>query len=196
MLTITQTSTSSNHDVFIKPGQVCGLHGMKFLSSNRLGDIFWRGNYVRTLEQVAWDNYYDAIQELGLICCNLERLGIPVNAATAGTHAHWFSSMHKSEPYKACMSRCPEIYVGRDRLLMRFKRAACEFDDGYWHYYLLGSPLWQARWTYVNRRLRGYPIQSLTQSSLEDVLQCLVHFNVPENLLAVMAKLLNPGRAK
>lgn len=193
MLMINESSLLSNDDGYFQPGHRCGLHGVKYLSCNRLGHLFWKGSYVASFEPVTLEKYDEVAQELGLICANLERLGVPVNPNTAGTRAHWFNAMPMNEPYKTCLSRCPDIHLGRDCLLIQFKRAACEFDGRHWQYYLLGSFQWHARWLYNRLYWRGNTAQSLAESSLDDVRYCLVHFNVPVNLLTVMAQHLNPG---
>lgn len=171
-----------------------GLHGVIHMSCNVRGDIFWKDIYLQTVENAVDDEHFDHLQELGILCRNLERLGIPVNSSTAGSHRSWFKEMKSDEPYKALLSRCPEIYVGRDTLLIRFRRAACEFDGTHWLYYILGSRSWWHRWIFRNLKARGYRCQPLATCELSEVLDCLNHFGVPYDLLEAMAVNLNPRR--
>ncbi len=168
------------------------LHGVRHMSCNGRGDVFWKGVYLINVKNVGDDQHFDVIQELGLLCHHLEQLGIKVNASTAGTHGTWFKDMRQDEPYKVLLSRCPDIYVGRDKLLIRFRRAACEFDGKDWVYYVVGSPEWCDRWMFRNLKTQGYACESLARSELAHVLDCLKHFSVPCSVLDIMADNLNP----
>ncbi len=192
MLTTSINMAQPANDGFASRLAFIGLHGVRQMSCNVRGDVFWKDIYLTNVKDVVDEKHFDFIQELGLLCRNLERLGIKVNSSTAGTHGIWFMDMKHDEPYKALLSRCPEIYVGRDKLLIRFHRAACEFDGIQWSYYVMGSPKWCDRWMFRNLKTHGYGCESLTTSGLAEVLDCLKHFSVPFNLLETMAENLNP----
>ncbi len=169
-----------------------GAYGVRHMSCNGCGDVFWKNRYLMNVNNLVDHKHFDVIQGLGLICRNLERLSIKINASTAGTHGTWFKDMRQDEPYKALLSRCPDIYVGSDKLLIRFHRSECEFDGKQWSYYVMGSSAWCDRWMFRNLKTQGYGCESLASSELAQVLDCLKHFGVPCNLLDIMADNLNP----
>ena len=190
-----QEETLSKHDVTLFPKRTSGLFGVRNLSVNRLGQVFWEGMCIRALADSDQRDQYTKVQELGLLCRHLEYLDIPVNAQTTGSHATWFASMQYADPYKSLLSRCPDIYLGSGKIMMCFSRAIGECNDGVWQYYLLGSRYWKKRWQFTDLSKNGYNDTSLASSSLDDVHKALYHYNVPFKLLDVMSPLIQAGEA-
>lgn len=174
-----------------------GLHCVRYMQFTPSGGVYWKGIYLKNLDFPVDPSHYDDIQELGLVCRHLECIGVPVNAKTAVTHASWFSDMYADDSYKSVLSRCPQIHIGSDKLLLVFKRSAIEVFGGNFVCYRLPDIDTPERAMYFKASgltQRGYSTWPMNNLSASDLRLMLVYYRVPSDVFAVMAERLHPLR--
>ena len=177
------------------------LHGVRHLTADDQGYVYWRGVEVEHYDPPATAaKYREAALEIERRCRHLESIDVEVTCSSAVWCWSWFRAMRKSHRYRTILREIPHVYLRGDEVLLFFRRRHLSYSviDGTVTLMKGGDP--RSSGDYEVLRAIGFehpprPVLRRTASDIGTLTWTVSHFAAFFKRHKVPPSLLDPGAA-